>query len=151
LASDAGNESEYASMTKILLADDSKFLRLTIERALARAGYSVITAADGEQAVQLTKEKKPDLVLLDMLLPKLTGPEVLKALKADPETKDIAVVVFTGLSQKNASRLERDGAFAFLEKSELGLDKGCDVFLRALEGIVRKLGLQSPADMAAVK
>jgi CheY-like chemotaxis protein len=140
-----------ASMTKILLADDSKFLRLTIERALARAGYFVITAADGEQAVQLTKEKKPDLVLLDMLLPKLTGPEVLKALKADPETKDIAVVVFTGLSQKNASRLQRDGAFAFLEKSELGLDKGCDVFLTALAEIVQKLGLKSPADMAAVK
>jgi CheY-like chemotaxis protein len=140
-----------ASMTKILLADDSKFLRLTIERALARAGYFVITAADGEQAVQLTKEKKPDLVLLDMLLPKLTGPEVLKALKADPETKDIAVVVFTGLSQKNASRLQRDGAFAFLEKSELGLDKGCDVFLTALAEIVQKLGLTSPADMAAVK
>ncbi len=138
-------------MTKILLADDSKFLRLTIERALARAGYFVITAADGEQAVQLTKEKKPDLVLLDMLLPKLTGPEVLKALKADPETKDIAVVVFTGLSQKNASRLQRDGAFAFLEKSELGLDKGCDVFLTALAEIVQKLGLKSPADMAAVK
>ena len=138
-------------MTKILLADDSKFLRLTIERALARAGYFVITAADGEQAVQLTKEKKPDLVLLDMLLPKLTGPEVLKALKADPETKDIAVVVFTGLSQKNASRLQRDGAFAFLEKSELGLDKGCEVFLTALEEIVRKLGLKAPADMAAVK
>ncbi len=138
-------------MTKILLADDSKFLRLTIERALARAGYFVITAADGEQAVQLTKEKKPDLVLLDMLLPKLTGPEVLKALKADPETKDIAVVVFTGLSQKNASRLQRDGAFAFLEKSELGLDKGCDVFLTALAEIVQKLGLTSPADMAAVK
>jgi CheY-like chemotaxis protein len=140
-----------ASMTKILLADDSKFLRLTIERALARAGYFVITAADGEQAVQLTKEKKPDLVLLDMLLPKLTGPEVLKALKADPETKDIAVVVFTGLSQKNATRLQRDGAFAFLEKSELGLDKGCEVFLTALAEIVQKLGLTSPADMAAVK
>ncbi len=138
-------------MTKILLADDSKFLRLTIERALARAGYFVITAADGEQAVQLTKEKKPDLVLLDMLLPKLTGPEVLKALKADPETKDIAVVVFTGLSQKNATRLQRDGAFAFLEKSELGLDKGCEVFLTALAEIVQKLGLKSPADMAAVK
>lgn len=132
-------------MTKILLADDSKFLRLTIERALARAGYNVITAMDGEQAVQLTKERKPDLVLLDMLLPKLTGPEVLKALKADPETKDIAVVVLTGLSQKNAPRLQQDGAYAFFEKSELGLEKGCEAFLTALAGVVQKLGLRAAA------
>src|ERR1700751_373516 len=120
------------AMTKILLADDSKFLRLTIERALARAGYNVITATDGEQAVKLTKERKPDHILLDMLLPKIAGPDVLKALKADPETKNIAVVVFTGLSQKNASRLQKDGAYAFLEKSELGIEKGCDTFLTAL-------------------
>ena len=137
-------------MTKILLADDSKFLRLAIERALARAGYSVITAHDGEEAVKLTKERKPDLVLLDMLLPKMAGPEVLKALKADPETRAIAVVVFTGLSQKNASRLEKDGAYAFLEKSGLGLDKGCEAFLVALAGIVKKLGLSVPTEAVAI-
>lgn len=138
-----------ASMTKILLADDSKFLRLATERALARAGYNVITAVDGEEAVRLTKEKKPDLVLLDMLLPKLTGPEVLKTLKADPETKDIPVVVFTGLSQKNAARLQKDGAYAFLEKSELGLEKGCETFLVALADIVQKLGLGVPGAVTA--
>jgi CheY-like chemotaxis protein len=137
------------AMTKILLADDSKFLRLAIERALARAGYNVISATDGEQAVRLTKEKMPDLVLLDMLLPKLAGPEVLKALKADPETKDIAVVVFTGLSQKNASRLQKDGAYAFLEKSELGLEKGCEAFLTALAGIVQKLGLSAAVEVGS--
>ncbi|HEY1676730.1 MAG TPA: response regulator [Candidatus Sulfotelmatobacter sp.] len=136
-------------MTKILLADDSKFLRLAIERALARAGYGVITATDGEQALKLTKERKPDVVLLDMLLPKMAGPEVLKALKADPETREIAVVVLTGLSQKNASRLQKDGAYAFLEKSELGLDKGCEAFLVALAHIVRKLGLPSATEVAA--
>ena len=138
-----------AHMTKILLADDSKFLRLTIERALARAGYTVITAIDGEQALQLARERRPDLILLDMLLPKLAGPDVLKALKADQETKDIAVVVFTGLSQKNASRLEKDGAFAFLEKSELGIEKGCETFLTALAGIVQRLGLQPPVEVSA--
>jgi CheY-like chemotaxis protein len=84
-----------------------------------------------------------------MLLPKMTGPDVLKALKKDPETKGIAVVVFTGLSQKNAARLQQDGACGFLEKSALGLDKGCDEFLLALAGIVRKLNLEVPAPMAA--
>ena len=120
-----------------------------IERALARAGYTVITASDGEQAVQMTRESKPDLVLLDMLLPKLTGPEVLKILKSDPETKAIAVVVFTGLSQKNAARLQKDGAFAFMEKSELGIEKGCDTFLTALAKIVQQLGLETPAKASA--
>ena len=90
------------------------------------------------------REKKPDLILLDMLLPKMTGPDVLKALKKDPATAGIAVVAFTGLSQKNAGRLQQDGAFAFLDKSELGLDKGCEAFLVALAGIVRKLNLEVP-------
>ena len=128
-------------MTKILLVDDSKFLRMAMERALARAGYGVSTAADGECALELARREKPDLILLDMLLPKISGPEVLKALKKDPATKRIAVIVLTGLSQKNESRLRQDGACAFLEKAELGLDKGCEAFLVALAGIIRELKL----------
>lgn len=138
-----------ARMTKILLVDDSKFLRLATERALARAGYDVSTATDGERALEMAREKKPDVILLDMLLPKMTGPDVLKALKKDPTTAGIAVVVFTGLSQKNAVRLQKDGACAFLDKSELGLDKGCEAFLRALAGIVQKLNLEVPASALA--
>ena len=132
-------------MTKILLVEDSKFLRLATERALSRAGYEVCTAADGEDALKCARERKPNLILLDMLLPKMPGPEVLKALKSDPETKPIAVVAFTGLSQKNAMRLQRDGAFAFLDKSELALDKGCETLLSSLAEIVRKLDLEVPA------
>jgi len=136
-------------MTKILLVDDSKFLRMATERALARAGYSVSTAADGEDALELARREKPDLILLDMLLPKLPGPEVLKALKKDPATAEIAVVVFTGLSAKNAERLQKDGACGFLDKSELGLDKGCEAFLVALAGIVKGLKLEVPAGTRA--
>jgi CheY-like chemotaxis protein len=138
-------------MTKILLVDDSKFLRLATERALARAGYEVSAAKDGEQALELAREKSPDLILLDMLLPKMTGPDVLKALKKDPATANIAVVVFTALSQKNAARLEQDGAFAFMEKAELGLDKGSDTFLAALAKIVRRLNLEVPDPVGATK
>lgn len=133
-------------MTKILLVDDSKFLRLATERALARAGYDVSSATDGEQALQMAKSLGPDLILLDMLLPKLPGPEVLKALKKDPTTADIAVVVFTGLSQKNAARLQQEGAFAYLEKSELGLDKGCELLLRAVAEIVQQLPGKKPVN-----
>lgn len=126
-------------MTKILLVDDSKFLRLAMERALAHAGYNVTTASDGEEALRLAHERHPDLILLDMLLPKITGLEVLKSLKKDAATSGIAVVVLTGLSQKNATRLRQDGALAYLEKSELGLDKGCQALLRAVGNIVRDL------------
>jgi len=138
-------------MTKILLVDDSKFLRLATERALARAGYDVSTAMDGESALQMAREKKPDIILLDMLLPKITGPDVLKALKADPVTAGMAVIVLTGLSHKNAARLQQDGACAFLEKSELGLDKGCEALLVALAAIVQKLNLKVPSGDMAVR
>jgi two-component system, OmpR family, phosphate regulon response regulator PhoB len=142
-------EKDEARMTKILLVDDSKFLRLATERALARAGYEVSTAMDGANALEIAREKKPDLILLDMLLPKMTGPDVLKALKNDPATARIAVVAFTGLSQKNAVRLEQDGAFAFLEKAELGLDKGSEALLVALARIVRRLKLEVPGGTPA--
>jgi predicted MFS family arabinose efflux permease len=62
-------------MTKILLVDDSKFLRLATGRALERAGYEVSTATDGPNALEMAREQKPDLILLDMLLPKMTGTE----------------------------------------------------------------------------
>jgi CheY-like chemotaxis protein len=140
-----------AGMTKILLVDDSKFLRLATERALARAGYEVSTAADGERALEIARENHPDLILLDMLLPKMTGPDVLKALKADPATAGIAVVVFTGLSHKNAARLQQDGAYAFFEKSELGVEKGCQPLLAELALILRRLHLEVPEALASGK
>lgn len=132
-------------MTKILLVEDSKFLRMATERALARAGYEVSTAVDGANALEAAQREKPNLILLDMLLPKMAGPEVLKMLKRDPATADIAVVVFTGLSQKNAVRLQHDGAYAFLEKSELALDKGSEKLVIAVGQIVHDLGLPVPA------
>jgi CheY-like chemotaxis protein len=132
-------------MTKILLVDDSKFLRLAAERGLTRAGYDVCSAGDGLHALELARILHPDLILLDMLLPGMSGPDVLKALKKDPATADIAVVVLTGLSSKNAARLEQDGAYAFLEKSLLGLEKGCDALLVAVAEILKKLKINVPA------
>jgi CheY-like chemotaxis protein len=131
-------------MTKILLVDDSKFLRMATERALARAGYIVSTAGDGAKAIELAKNEKPDVILLDMLLPGMTEPDVLKVLKEDARTAGIPVVAFTGLSQKNAMRLQKDGACAFLEKSALELDKGCETLLTALADILRQLRLEVP-------
>ena len=95
--------------------------------------------------MELARNEMPDLILLDMLLPKMTGPDVLKALKKDPLTKKVPVVAFTGLSQKNAARLRQDGACAFLDKADLGLDKGSEALLRALTGILRELKIDVPA------
>src|ERR1039458_5376748 len=123
-----------AKMIRILLVEDSKFLRLATERALARAGYEVCSAADGDEALLLARQKLPDLILLDMLLPKMSGPDVLKALKQDPATKSIAVVAMTGMSEKNAARLRQGGGIAFLEKSALEPDNGPAKMSAALRG-----------------
>jgi len=131
-------------MIKILLAEDSKFLRLATERALARAGYEVSSAADGEEALRLAREKLPDLILLDMLLPRMSGPDVLAALQKEDSTKAIPVVVMTGMSQKNAERLRNDGALGFLEKSELELDKGSGKLLAAVQEILKQVSFKRP-------
>jgi CheY-like chemotaxis protein len=119
-------------MIRILQVEDSKFLRLATERALARASYQMSNAVDGDEALRMAHEGLPDLILLDMLLPKMSGPDVLKALKQDPATKSIPLVAMTGMSEKNADRLRQDGAIAFLEKSALELDKGSGKLLTAL-------------------
>jgi CheY-like chemotaxis protein len=124
---------------KILLVEDSKFLRLATGRALARAGYEMSFAGDGDEALLMAGEKLPDLILLDMMLPKMSGLEVLKALKKEPATEAIPVVVLTGLSQTNAERLRGDGAFAFLKKTDLALDQGAEPLLAALRKVFTEL------------
>ena len=89
------------SNPKVLLVDDSKFLRMVTERTLSKAGFEVITAADGEEALQAANDELPDIILLDMMLPKISGQDVLRALKANPATMHIPVIVLTSLSQKN--------------------------------------------------
>ena len=106
-------------MQTVLVVEDSKLLRVQREHTLKKAGFLVVTAIDGIEALTVAREIHPDLILLDMLVPKLDGPSVLRALKADPATAQIPVVVVTGLSQKNAEKLMHDGAAAFLEKNQL--------------------------------
>jgi CheY-like chemotaxis protein len=117
---------------KVLLVEDSKFLRVSTERTLTKAGYEVVCAADGEEALRLAREHLPALVLLDIMLPKLSGPDVLKALKQDQATLGIPVMMLTSLSQKNAKALEKDGAAAFFEKSDLMLGAGPGSLLTAI-------------------
>lgn len=99
----------------ILLVEDSKFLRIATERLLSKAGYRVICARDGDEALVLAGSKIPDLIVLDMLLPKLSGPEVLRSLKKNDLTSHIPVVVLSSLSQNNGPKLVQEGADAFIE------------------------------------
>jgi len=124
---------------KVLLVEDSKFLRVSTERALTKAGYEVVSAADGEEALRLAREHLPALVLLDMMLPKVSGPDVLKALKQDPATAGIAVMVLTSLSPKNAKALEKDGAAGFFEKSDLMLGTGPSSLVAAIQKVLNSL------------
>lgn len=106
-------------MQSILLIDDSKFMNLANARTLAKAGYQVLTAADGEEALRIAHNTPLDLVLLDMMLPKMSGPEVLSHLKTNSATALVPVIILTGLSKKNEEKLRKAGAFAFLQKEHL--------------------------------
>ena len=106
-------------MDTILLVEDSKFLRIATERIVAKAGYHVICAGDGDDALSLAASSLPSLVVLDMLLPKLSGPEVLRSLKNNSRTAHIPVIVLSSLPQKNEGKLLKDGAVAYVEKGLL--------------------------------
>jgi DNA-binding response OmpR family regulator len=116
----------------ILIVEDSRFLRMSNERALSRAGYHVITAADGEEGLRLAQEHKPDLVILDLMLPKLSGREVLRALRSRPETASIPVMIVTSLPQSNDRKLLDEGATSYFEKAGLMLDRGADLFVQTV-------------------
>jgi CheY-like chemotaxis protein len=127
----------------MLLVEDSKFLRVMTERVLSRAGFLVSTAADGEEALRIAKEQLPDIVLLDMMIPKISGPDVLKALKENPATTHIPVIVLSSLSQQNEERLIGQGAAAYFEKSTLELDKGSDRLATTIQSVLNRARKQS--------
>jgi CheY-like chemotaxis protein len=128
---------EIAEM-KILLIDDSRMLRLMHERALVKAGYEVTGASDGEEGLRVAREDKPDLIVLDMMLPKIAGQDVLRTLKRDPRTKQIPVVVLSGLSQSNASRLMAQGAVEFVQKTDELLADNSQNVVNAIQVVLSK-------------
>ena len=123
-------------MTKILLVEDGKMLRIAGTRALTRAGYEVVAAVDGEEALRLAQESPPDLILLDMMLPKVTGLDVLRGLKSDARTMHVPVIVLSGLSPANRERLMVEGAAAFFEKTEKILANDSAELLEAVRDVL---------------
>ena len=99
-------------MARILLVEDNDINRDMMVRRLQRRGFEMLTAVDGQQAVDVTKTEKPDLVLMDMSLPVMDGWEATRHLKADPEVRDIPVIGLT--------------AHAMVGDKEKALEAGCD-------------------------
>jgi len=83
------------SKGKILVVDDEIYIVHILDFSLGMEGYEVVTALDGEQALHKVKSDKPDLVVLDIMMPKLDGYETCKILKTDPETKNIPVILLS--------------------------------------------------------
>lgn len=117
----------------ILLADDSRFLRIACERVLVKAGYRVVTASDGEEAIRIAEQHAPDLILLDMLLPKMSGPDVLRRLRRYSRTAHIPVIVLSSLPQSNEKKLQAEGATLYCQKSRLDLENTPNLLLMLLD------------------
>lgn len=121
----------------ILIVDDETYILNILDFSLDSEGFEVVTAADGEQALFRTDELHPDLIILDVMMPKLDGFEVCRAIKAKQETKDIPVIL---LSAKDSEKDKRKGKEA-----------GCDRYmtkpfspLRLIETVQELLGSRQP-------
>ncbi len=111
-----------ASTKKILVVDDEKDLREAIATALSYEEFTVITAADGEEGLALALKEKPDLIFLDVMMPKLDGIGMLKQLRGDAWGRDVKVVIMTVLDdmEKMAEAVEY-GASEYIMKTDISL------------------------------
>ena len=101
----------------VLCADDDRDILALVGLRLERAGFRVVQASDGQQALDLARELRPDVVVLDVMMPRLTGTEVLSALRADPDTAGLRVVLLSARAQEaDVSRGLDAGADAYLAK-----------------------------------
>jgi CheY-like chemotaxis protein len=108
--------------SRVLLAEDDRFLRRAAEVELRKHGYVVLAAADGEEALRIAMEQIPDIILLDLIMPKMHGFEVLRKLKQQESTAKIPVVIMSNLGQEqDVQQAMADGAMAYLIKSDLSL------------------------------
>ena len=111
-------------MKCILFIEDEPSLQKTFGEILKQEGYEVVSALDGETGLRLVKEKKPDLILLDLILPEMNGFDVLKKIKEDPEIKEIPVIVLTNLEGvADVDKAIELGATTYLVKAQYNLEE----------------------------
>jgi len=120
-------------MKKILFVEDESALQKAFGDILKQVGYKMISALNGEIGFNLAKAKKPDLILLDLVLPKMHGFEVLKKLKKEPETKEIPVIVLTNLERmEDVEQAVKLGAAAYLVKAQYTVEEVMEKIKKAI-------------------
>ncbi len=123
------------------MIEDDKLLRRACEASLNKRGFTVLTAVDGEEGLRQARTEIPDLILLDMLIPKLSGIETLEALKKDTQTHSIPVVILSNSSaDSDAQKAKALGALGYLVKASLSLRELGDHVISFLE----KCGSRQP-------
>jgi CheY-like chemotaxis protein len=100
----------------ILVVDDEFSVAEVLQSALADAGHEVVTAVNGRQGLELLGKRRPDLVLLDFMMPIMDGPAMLKAMKEDPAYRDVPAVVMSSLPESAVAAAARGMYAAFLRK-----------------------------------
>ena len=110
-------------MSKIMVVEDDAALREIYSIRIAAEGYDVVTAGDGEEALAVAVKEKPDLILSDVMMPKISGFDMLDILRNTPETANIHVIMMTALSADDQrARGERLGCDRYLVKSQVGIE-----------------------------
>lgn len=128
--------------TIILLVEDDNLLVRMYQDKFVRDGYKVNVASNGEEGLVKLKEQKPDLILLDIMMPKMDGFEMLKRIKADPKTKGVPVILLTNLGgQDDAKKGLEMGAVAYLIKSDYTPDEIAEKVKEILEASTRDKSL----------
>ena len=118
-----------------MLVEDDNNLREIYQARLNSEGYETVTASDGEEALSIVGNEKPDLIILDVMMPKISGFDTLDLLKNSPVTKDIKVIMMTALSQaEDRARAEKLGAQNYLVKSQVTLEDIVKAVKDALAG-----------------
>ena len=107
----------------VLVVEDDLFLSNLLKTRLERAGINVLRASDGEEAVNVLSTAKPDLVMLDIIIPKKSGFEVLEGMREDPSQKDIPVIIVFNLGQEgDIQRGKSLGVIAYFIKAQISID-----------------------------
>lgn len=127
LANSSMSRISSLSGKRIMWVEDDKFLSDIIARKLSKEGAALVHASEGEEALRLIAEQKPDILLLDILLSGMDGFEILKRVKSDPKTKDVPVMLLSNLGQKSdVDKGKKLGAARFLIKATVTLDEIVD-------------------------